>query len=237
MQWVRPSFWPTLFLVPALVILIGLGLWQVQRLDEKTALLTEIETGLAAEPAVLPTVLSEPDDWQYRRVEIEGRFLHEEEIFLASRTYRGQPGLHVITPLLRTDGGPTVLVNRGWIPLDRREAGSRLEGQVDGPLTLTGIARVPPPRGWMQPDNDPVDNLWFWLDLPAMAATADIGPAPDLIIEADRSGEGYPIGGQTRLDIPNNHLQYAVTWFAFAGTLLVIYVLYHRRRETAVQQN
>ena len=132
----------------------------------------------------------------------------------------------------RTDVGPDepiILVNRGWIPLDARDPAVRADGLPAGMVTISGIARRPPERGWMQPDNESDANLWFWVDVAAMAEAVAVGPVPALILEADAAGEALPIGGQTRLDIPNNHLQYAITWFAFAMILLVIYVLYHRR--------
>lgn len=224
----RLSFWPTVFLIPALAVLVGLGVWQMQRLGEKTALIERIEAGLSAAPAPLPADLSDTDPWHYRRVQVEGVFLHEHELFVASRTYRGQVGLNVVTPLRRTDG-QVILVNRGWIPPDRRDRATRADGLPEGTLSISGIARRPAERGWMQPDNDAAANLWFWLDLSAMAEATDVGAVPLLIVEADVEGGTLPVGGQTRLDIPNNHLQYAITWFAFAVILLVIFVLYHRR--------
>lgn len=224
----RLSFWPTVFVIPALAVLIGLGTWQVQRLEEKTALLERIEAGLSADPAPLPSDLSDPDPWDYRRIQVDGAFLHEHELFVASRIHRGQVGLHVMTPLVRSDG-QVILVNRGWIPPDRRGHATRADGLPDGTVSISGIARRPAPRGWMQPDNDVAANLWFWLELPAMAEAAGVGTVAPLIVDADVVGDTLPIGGQTRLDIPNNHLQYAITWFAFAVILLVIFVLYHRR--------
>ncbi len=226
----RLALWPTVFLIPALALLITLGIWQLQRLDEKTALITRIESGLAADPAPLPRSIVDPEAWDYRRVTLDGTFLHDRELYLVGRTRRGQPGLHVVTPLRRDGpGSQAILVNRGWVPLDRRDRATRSEGLPAGPQTLSGIARLPPERGWMQPDNDPQANEWYWLDIPAMAEAAATGPVPVLIVEAEAVGEALPIGGQTRLDIPNNHLQYAITWFSFAVVLLVIYVLYHRR--------
>ncbi len=226
----RLTLWPTVFLIPALAMLVGLGIWQLQRLEQKTALIARIEAGLSAEPARLPATLSDPEAWHYRRVLLEGEFLHDRELFLSGRTFDGRPGLHVVTPLRRAGaGGQVLLVDRGWVPLDRRDRGARAEGLPQGVVPVTGIARVPPKRGWMQPDNDPEANLWFWLDLDAMADAAAVGPVPGLIVEADAMAGALPIGGRTRLDIPNNHLQYAITWFSFAVILLVIFVLYHRR--------
>jgi len=232
---IRLSLWPTMFAVPALAVLIGLGVWQLHRHDQKTAFLGRIEAGLAAEPVRLPADIADPDQWDYRRTLVTGAFLHDRELYLASRSHRGQAGLHVVTPLRRTDAdaaGDIILVNRGWVPTDRRDRASRADGLPEEAVTVSGILRRPVERGWMVPDNEPDANLWFWVDLPAMAEAAGIAPAPSVILEADvdPAGGALPIGGQTRLEIPNNHLQYAITWFAFAVILMVIYLLYHRRR-------
>lgn len=231
----RLSLWPTLFAIPAMAAMVGLGVWQLHRLEAKSVLLERIEAGLAAEPVRLPADIADPEDWDYRRAVVTGLLLHDRELFLASRSHRGRVGLHVVTPLRRTDAGaagPVVLVNRGWVPTERRDRASRTDGLPEQPVTVSGILRRPAERGWMVPDNEPDANLWFWADLPAMAAAAGIAPAAPVILEADgdAAGGALPIGGQTRLDIPNNHLQYAITWFAFAVILMVIYVLYHRGR-------
>ena len=96
---------------------------------------------------------------------------------------------------------------------------------------MTGLARMPETQGLFIPDNEPAENRWFWRDLGAMsksmfpAGAADVAP---FILEAERSDVpgGWPLGGQTRLDLPNNHLQYALTWFVLALCLVVIYVIY-----------
>ena len=231
---IRLSLWPTLFAVPVLAVLIALGVWQLHRHDEKSALLERIEAGLAADSVRLPANIADPYAWDYRRVQVAGVFLHDRELYLTSRSHRGQAGLHVVTPLRRTDAianDHVILVNRGWVPTDRRDRASRTDGLPAGTVTVSGILRRPVERGWMVPDNEPDANLWFWADLTAMAESAGIAPVPTVILEADvdLTGGALPIGGQTRLDIPNNHLQYAITWFAFAVILMVIYVLYHRR--------
>ncbi len=226
-------FWPTLFVLPALVLLIGLGIWQLHRLDEKAALLARIDAGLAAAPVTLPATIGDPVAWDYRRVEVAGVFLHDRELYLTGRTFRGQAGLQVVTPLRRTDAaapGQVILVNRGWVPNDRRDRGTRPDGLPAAEVAVSGIVRRPPDRGWMQPDNEPAANLWFWVDLPAMSLAAGIAPEPTLILEADaQAADLLPIGGQTRRDIPNDHLQYAITWFGFAAILVVIYLMYLRR--------
>ncbi|HET8727736.1 MAG TPA: SURF1 family protein [Alphaproteobacteria bacterium] len=228
----RPTFWPTVLMLPMLAVLIGLGSWQLQRLEWKTGILATIDERIEAPPEPMPAAFDDPEAWNYRRVRVEGRFLHDRELFLAGRTFQGRAGYQIMTPLVRTDAAQqqVVLVNRGWIPSDRRDPATRPESRPEGIVAVDGILRLPPPRGWMQPDNATLENVWYWTDLPAMAEAAGVADPPPLILEAGPGEpETLPIGGQTRINIPNDHLQYALTWYSFAVILLVIYVIYHLR--------
>ena len=112
----RPDFWPTVFLVPALALMIGLGVWQLERLAWKTDLIDRIERGLAAPPVPLPARLDDPG-FDYRRVTVTGRFDAVHAFPLLARVHDGAAGIQVVTPLLRDDDGPAVMINRGWVPL------------------------------------------------------------------------------------------------------------------------
>jgi surfeit locus 1 family protein len=230
----RPTLWPTVFTIPALLVLLGLGTWQLDRLAWKTDLIAGIQSRIGAAPAPLDEVLAEAGDdladVQYRRVSLTGAFRHDAEMYLAARSMNGNPGYHVVTPF-EIAGGRAVLVDRGWVPLDKKDPASRAEGQGAGPVTLDGVIRVPrPAKSWLQPDNEPQNNMWFWVDLPAMAAHAGATGAAPVYIEAGpaETPGGFPIGGQTRVNLPNDHLQYAITWYALAVILAVIYVIYHQ---------
>jgi surfeit locus 1 family protein len=234
----RPTFWPTLFTVPALLVLLGLATWQVERLQWKEGLIAERTARTTAAPIALPqagTQLS-PEalaDLDYRRATATGHFLHDREIYLAARTMQGAIGYQVVTPLQRTDGS-IVLVNRGWVPDDRKDPRKRADGQVAGDVAVEGAIRAPGRQHWLQPDNDPAKNVWFWTDLGAMAQHA--GAAPERLVPvfleagAAPNPGGLPVGGQTRVNLPNDHLQYVITWYALAIGLAVIYVIYHLRR-------
>ena len=235
----RPTFWPTVFTIPALLVLVGLGTWQLDRLQWKTALIAEIQARMSAPAEPLPDVLSETDQAlsavQYRRVTLTGEFRHEDEMYLAARSMNGNPGYHVMTPF-ELSSGEVVLVDRGWVPPERKLPAERPQGQVEGEVTIEGLIRVPrAEKSWLQPDNEPQNNMWFWIDLPAMAEHARLGAmgsdlAPVYVdAGAGENPGGYPIGGQTRVNLPNDHLQYAITWYALAIALAVIYVVYHRR--------
>jgi surfeit locus 1 family protein len=232
----RPTLWPTLFTIPTLILLVALGVWQLDRLEWKEALILERESRSQAPAMALPDSLDDPASLQYRAVRARGRFLNDSEFYLAARTFEGQVGLHVVTPLALEDGR-ILMVDRGWIPDGRRDPATRPEGQLAGDLELTGLVRLPGWTGpsWLKPDNQPEKNLWFWVDPPAMAAAAGLEPViAEIYLDAGPAENpgGWPKGGQTRIELPNDHLQYAVTWFTLALALAVIYVVYHLRRDT-----
>ena len=151
--------------------------------------------------------------------------------YLAARSLKNKVGLQVVTPL-KTDDGRIVLFDRGWIPSEKKEPAQRTEGQVAGRVELTGIVRRSQIKGRFVPDNAPDKNVWFQVDVPLMRQLAGASPDPRLdtfFLEADAAPNpgGVPIGGQTRLDIPNDHLQYAITWFLIALALAGVYLAYH----------
>ncbi len=228
----RPGFWPTAVTLAALSVLIGLGTWQLQRLEWKSALIAEMQARGVAAPIALPADPSDPS-LEYTPVRLIGQFLHEKELHVPARTHNGKVGLHIVTPL-RLDDGRTVFVNRGWVPPAKQDPATRAAGQVEGLVTLDGAIRR---GGWggmetFRPANQPDDNLWLWMDLPAMAAHAGLkGAETRVYVAAGPAANpgGYPIGAPTRLDVSNNHLQYAIIWYALAAALLVIYLLHQRR--------
>ncbi|SLN33301.1 SURF1 family protein [Oceanibacterium hippocampi] len=232
----RPLLWPTVIALPLFIVTLWLGTWQVQRLFWKTDLIQRIESGLAADPAPLPAGAIDPDDWFYRRVSVDGVFDHAAEIHLLAHAERGRLGYHVITPLERSDGGGWVLVNRGWVPEERKDPATRAEGQVAGVQHVDGVARkswkVPWLQGLILPDNDIAENLWFFGDIDQMAEHLGREVAP-VFVEADGTANpgDWPRGGQTVVSVPNRHLEYAITWYGMAIALLVIYLLYHRKEE------
>lgn len=216
-------------------VLIGLGTWQVERRAWKAELIATMDARLALPRANLSALLAggEPED--FRPVSVTGIFLHDQEMYLAARSYQSRLGYHVVTPLLRDDGaagGQAVLVDRGWIPVDRLAPASRAAGQVPGKVTVEGILRRPAKPGAFTPDNRPDQNRWYWPDLPAMGAHAGLAQVAPVLIEAGPAPNpgGLPIGGQTRVNLPNDHLQYAITWYALAAALVVLYLVSRGRR-------
>ncbi|MGF1611476.1 MAG: SURF1 family protein [Kiloniellales bacterium] len=235
----RPTPWATAFTIVGLAALIGLGTWQLQRLEWKEEQIAERHARSTEEAVALPGGLGDPQALDYVRVALTGRFLHDRELHLGSRTLKGAVGYHVVTPLL-LDDGRTILVDRGWVPPERLDPTSRAEGQVAGEVEIEALLRPGGWRGWTltRPANDPAGNLWLWLDLPAMfealgAEAAGLGrPITSVYAEALPNGApgGLPVAVAGAIDLRNEHLQYALTWYALALALLIIYLVYSTRR-------
>jgi surfeit locus 1 family protein len=235
----KPAFWPTVFTVPAVLVMLGLCIWQVQRMGWKADLIDRLHARMVQPPLDAAGVAAGPDAAEYRKVRLVGTFLHDKELHLLARSLNRNVGLHVITPL-RLASGEVVLFNRGWVPETRKDPARRAEGQVDGVVTVEGIVRLTEAdvKGWLVPDNQPDRNVWLTVDVAAMRRAAGLPEAPALTadrwwVAADATPNpgGFPIGGQTRVNLPNDHLQYAITWFLLALTLVAVYAVYHWRRQ------
>jgi surfeit locus 1 family protein len=222
-------------LVPLVVTLIGvtlllsLGTWQLQRRTWKHEVVDNLQARLTAAPVPLPATIGDPADWNFHPVTVTGHFLPGHDMLLSGRPRQGRAGYELATPLLRDDGGPAVLVNRGFVPLDWRDPANRRLPTLDGTVTIiTGIARLPQPRLFMQPDNTPGSDAWVWVDLPAMAAAAGLPALAPLVVEAapvPGLPPTYPEANSTRIDLPDNHLLYAITWYGLAAALAAIYFI------------
>jgi surfeit locus 1 family protein len=227
----RPRLWPSVAALVALVVLLSLGTWQVERLHWKEALIAERDARLAAPAALLPADADWPA-WDFRRVEVRGTFRHDLEQLFGASGHAGEVGHHVLTPLVRPDG-TALLVDRGWVPADRAHPATRREGLLEGAVSVTGIARY---RGdhvtnWFTPANQPEQATWFSYDLPGLEGALGLALLP-VVVEADGRPNpgGLPIGGLTRIALSNNHLQYAITWYGLALTLVAVYVSFSLRR-------
>jgi surfeit locus 1 family protein len=227
----RPLLVPTLWFLPGLALLVGLGVWQIQRLHEKEALIASVEAGLSAPPLPLGDALAQgPASAEWRHVRVTGHFLHDKELYVFARGPMGAVGVDIVTPLVMEDGG-TVLIDRGFVPEALHESSTRQAAQVTGDLSLTGVLRLSQQPGLFTPAPNTNTRLWFVKDVPSMANALGL-TVPALVIEADATPNpgGWPLGGQTRVEFPNDHLQYAVTWFGLALALMGVYLFYHRSR-------
>ena len=208
------------------LVLVGLGVWQVQRLSWKLDLIARVDRRVHAPPEAAPgphlwpTINAEADE--YRHVSVRGRFLNERETLVQAVTELGA-GFWVLTPL-QSEAGDTTLVNRGFVPPDRREPATRSAGQIVGLTKVTGLLRLTEPKGGFLRRNDPPDNRWYSRDVAAIAAARGLTDVAPYFIDADDAANpgGYPVGGLTVVAFPNNHLVYALTWFALATMLAAV---------------
>ncbi len=230
----------SLFALAAEAALLGLGAWQVERLSWKTALIERIDVRSKAPPRPLPPSIVWPEyaagDHEYERVSVRGTFESDREalIYRGSGAVTGglsQPGYWVMVPLRLADGA-RVLVNRGFIPLDRKDPSTRAGGAADANVEITGLVRAGEQRSYFTPPDNPSKGEWFTRDPLAIAAALKLERAAPFSIDEDArvAAAGQPAGAATVIDIPNNHLSYAVTWFGLAATLAGVFAAFVFRR-------
>ncbi len=231
----RPTFWATLVVLPCLAILVSLGVWQLDRMTWKSGLIAEMEERTQGPAIALPEEIGKPEDLRFQRVALTGRYRHDAEIHREAQMYRNQAGLHVITPFVLEDGRE-LLVNRGWVPRNRRDPATRADTQPESIVEIEAIVRVGGWQGmnWVRPENDPASNVWVWMDLDAMADEAAMqNPVTTVYVDlAEGQNPGaLPVDGRTEVNLTENHLGYAITWFGIALGLLAIYIIFHLRPE------
>jgi len=217
-----------------------LGAWQLERRAWKLALIERVVARVHAPPVDVP----EPARWphvgaagdEYRHVRLAGVFLHERETLVQASTTLG-PGYWVLTPL-RTAQGPVVLVNRGFVPPERRERATRSADEPAGEVRLTGLLRISEPGGGFLRRNEPAADRWFSRDVQAIAAARGLADVAPFFVDEDApppppagAEPRWPVGGLTVIAFHNNHLVYAFTWFALAlGVLLAAWLVTRAER-------
>ncbi len=226
----------TLFTVAALGVLIGLGSWQLDRREWKLDLIATIEARLQAPPlgVIFPDQLDPEklDLLEYRRTKVVGLPDYDKELYLHAIGPDGQPGVHVIVPV--TQYTSTVLFDRGFVPIELKDPAKRAKGQIDK-ILQDGVIRNNQQPGLFTPPNEPQNNLWYYRDWQAMADAMGLDKSRVLpfIVEADATANpgGVPLGGQTRVEIKNDHLEYALTWFGLALTLLGVFLAFSWKKK------
>lgn len=202
------------------LLFTSLGAWQIQRLAWKRDLIARVEARIH-EPAVAAPARSawatlDTHQAEYRRVRARGVYLHDRETLVDALTTLGA-GAWILTPLQTGDG--VILVNRGFVAPDRRDAGDRAAGQVPGEVEITGLLRRSEPDGRILRPNEPAADRWFSRDVEAIARVRGLDGVAPFFIDAD-AGDGTdvaPRGGLTVVRFRNAHLAYALTWFGLAA--------------------
>lgn len=231
---------PGLTSLVCLAILIALGIWQIGRKGEKEALIARIVERSHEEPPGAPPAFEawDPKADEFRRVRVTGTLDNDKATLVhglaAGETPgRALQGYYVITPMKRGDGS-TVLINRGFVPTELKKPEDRKGGEIAGETTITGILRSSEPRTMFVPAPDPARGEWFNRDIAGIAAARSLGNVAPYMVEADATENpgGWPRGGQLRVDLPNNHLQYAFTWFGIAACLVGVFSVFAWRKLT-----
>ncbi len=193
-------------------ILIGLGVWQVQRLGWKQDLIAGIEAQIGADPVPLAEAL-EPEYRRYAPVEVTGQFGEGHIRMLASRRTTGAV-YRIIRPF-ETSAGKRVLVDTGWQPQSQDVAAA---SQIR--FTLTGNLDNPQEADGFTPAPDLPGNIWFARDVPAMASALGTDPVMIVLRDAPETDLGVTPWPVDTAGIPNDHLQYAITWFSLTAIWL-----------------
>lgn len=226
----------------ALTTLSSLGVWQLQRLEWKRGLIAQMTTRLSADPVPFDDALTREaagENMEYQPVFLGGVYAHDLETAVFG-TYVGAAGVYVFTPLDAADpatgGRRLIYVNRGFAPQEFRDPATRAEGEVAGEVRVEGLLRHAERRRgfekWLAPEDQPQDNLYFIRDPKILAARHSI-ETPDFYIDSfGRENAGpWPKGGLTRVDLPNRHFEYALTWFGLAAALLGVFIAFSLKRD------
>ncbi|HPF46520.1 MAG: SURF1 family protein [Alphaproteobacteria bacterium] len=228
----KPRLWPTLISIILLACLLWLGNWQVERLEWKLGLIKQIENRAYAEPVTLPATLSNPEDMEYLSVKVTGKFSNDQEMTLYSVGPNGEAGYDLYTPFA-DQSGKIIIINRGWVPERMKNQQSRPETLESDIVTVAGLLRAPVKKLWYGPENDPDNNNWYYGNLNAMISAQNLTNVFPMFLYAVSMGnnDGFPIAGRTELNIVNNHLDYALTWYGLAIVLVIIYLIAHLKKK------
>lgn len=226
----RPVAW--IFFIAALATTVGLGTWQVKRLQWKESVIAEIESAkMHAALEVLPESAETLQEKNFYPVELHGTWVEgNTEFHITPRWFKGVLGYFVIAPFTLEDGR-VLMVNRGWVPVEKKDPTTRVSSRVKGQATIAGLLRTGDERNWLTPINQPERNLWFGRDALAMGAYGkfeNVVPAMvDIVGAQDAKKLPVPSDGEIRLR--NDHLSYILTWYGIALGIFIIFLVYHRK--------
>ena len=234
------AFDATVAALAGILILCGLGVWQLDRKTWKENLITRLNSRLVEAPKDLPPRASWPqlseDGDEFRRVAFPAEFLDGEEalVYTAGSPLRPDvkgPGYWVFAPA-RLAGGSIVVINRGFVPDDHKDPEARAADAPHGIVDVVGVMRWPEVRNSFTPADDPKKNTWYLRDPNSIATFKKWVTAAPFYIDQEGPvpAGGWPKPGKLEVHLPDNHLQYAITWFGLALALAGVYVAWLARR-------
>ena len=217
----KKAFLFQLFVIFFITIFCALGTWQIYRLQWKLELISEITSGLNSSPIEYSKSLKK----NYQRVNSIGKFDFDKQIYLYSLNDSGKPGYDVITPF-RTNKNENVLINRGWIIKELKDNPS-INFETTNEKKIVGLLRKIYKPNIFKPENDLKNNIWFSINLEDLKeATGE--QFNEFVIFLEDNQVRIPLPKKISVDVPNNHLKYAITWYAIAVSI-IFYYLYFRR--------
>lgn len=218
---------PIVIGVVGVAILLWLGSWQVQRLAWKEGVIAQLEARAGAEPVALPATPDRTRD-NYLRVQVAG-MLEPAEIDILTSIKNVGPGFRIVAPMV-LENGRRILVDLGFVPealkdLEARVSSARRPGSAT-PATVTGILYWPGEKDSFTPAPDQKRQMWFAWDLPAMATA--LGTEAIMVVATNHPGGDMPLPRPPGVDLPNNHLEYALTWFGLAIVWAIMSIVWFR---------
>ena len=220
----KPQLIPLLFIIAATITFTIFGMWQLQRLAWKNAIVEDVAR--AQQSPALGTLPPALDDLNYRKVKLTGTFMYDKVLHMIGRQEGNFPGYFMITPFALEDDGRIILVNRGFAPVDK-------ESRPQGLQTVEGIIRPFREKRFFAPSNVPEKNVWFYEDISAMSSATGLAFSPimvEVVATAGTPKNIFPIPGNGKVLLRNDHLGYAITWFSLAIIGLIMFAFYHRKK-------
>jgi surfeit locus 1 family protein len=223
---------PTIFAIAGIAVLLGLAKWQLDRRIWKEDLIATLTARITAAPQTLPP----REQWpqldavknEYSHVTFSAEFSGDQDalVYTAGSAFRPDvtgAGYWVFTPA-RLAGGGVVVVNRGFVPFERKDLAKAGQGKVD----IVGVMRWPEERGTFTPNDEPQKNVWYVRDQRAIAAAKHWGDVAPFYVEQEspQVAGGWPRVGKLAVALPDNHLQYAITWLLLAIGLAGVYLFW-----------
>ncbi len=200
------------------ICLVMLGNWQMQRLSWKLDLIEKVKSRAYSAPVPPPSGGITYENHAYMRIKLSGRYAHDKTLLVKAVTDLGL-GYWVMTPLISAD--KTYWVNRGFI--SQKQKSFHVLTMPDSGYNVIGLLRISEPDGTFLEKNNAKKNRWFSRDVKVMSGHAGLDNAQPFFLDLEKSTntKSWPRAGMTTLKFRNNHLPYALTWYAMAVLLTV----------------
>jgi surfeit locus 1 family protein len=210
-----------IFVFSFITLFCCLGTWQLYRLQWKQDLINQISDGLESSPVQYSYNIKK----NYQRVSISGRYDFKNQMYLYSLNDKGQPGFDIITPFM-TSNENDVLINRGWV---KKKFKNNFETN-SSPINITGLLRRANRKNLFTPDNNLKENIWFSINLDDVHKFTG-KKFNAFIVYLEDQKINIPKPKKITIDVPNNHLKYAITWYSISISILFYYLYFRKKNE------